>query len=314
MFDVFIVAVSVTLPIFAWILMGVILKSLTLINDRWVGLLSKLVFYVSLPALMFFSVIRKPISEVFDFWLTAICVAVTLIVYFCSFLWSRKANFSSADSAVIQQGALRGNLGIIGISLCFNAYGSEVLVKASVLMALLTIAYNLLSVYAFVSELSDGRLSKKVLLASIAKNPLIVAVAAGLPLALAGVEAPAAILTVVDNFVAVTLPLALVSIGASLSFRAVVKDVTRLSQVALLKLICAPVLGVLACLLLGYRGADLGVVFLLLASPTATASFIMAKAYSGNHLLAANIVVYTTLSSLLSISVGVFLLTFFKLM
>lgn len=314
MLDIFIVAVSVTLPIFAWILVGGVLKSLTLINDYWVGLFSKLVFYVSLPALMFFSVIRKPISEVFEVWLTTICIAATFVVYLFSYLWSRRAGFSAADSAVVQQGALRGNLGIIGISLCFNAYGSEVLVKASVLMALLTIVYNLLSVYVFVSELSDGKLSKKVLLASIAKNPLILAVAAGLPLALIGVEAPETILSVVDSFVAVTLPLALISIGASLSFRSVVQDMTRLSQVALLKLIFAPLLGVLACLLLGYRGADLGVVFLLLASPTATASFIMAKAYSGNHALAANIVVYTTLSSLLSISVGVFLLTFLNLM
>ncbi len=264
--------------------------------------------------LMFFSVVRKPLGEVFELGLTLICIAVTLIVYFSSLAFGRRAGLEPKDATVMQQGALRGNLGIIGISLCINAYGSGVLVTVSMLMALLTIVYNLLSVYVFVDGMSEGRLSKQVLVRSLAKNPLIVAIVIGFPVAAVGVEVPSHVLELSDGFVAGTLPLALIAIGASLSFRSVKDDLRRLSQVAALKLFAAPVLGCLACVSLGYRGESLGVVFLLLASPTATASFIMAKAYGANHVLAANVVVFTTLLSLLSISGGVFLLTTFELM
>ncbi len=314
MLSVLLFSISVTAPIFLWILCGSVLKSIGFINDRWVGYFSTLVFYVSLPMLMFFSVIRKPLGQVFELGLTLICVAVTFAVYGLSVLWGRRAGLAPRDATVFQQGALRGNLGIIGISLCFNAYGNDVLVTASILMALLTIFYNLLSVYLFVDGLREGRLSMAVLFTGLAKNPLIVAIVVALPLAALGVEAPSLMLRLSDDFVALTLPLALIAIGASLSFRSVKDDAKRLSQVAVLKLLVAPWLGCLACIFLGYRGESLGVVFLLLSSPTATASFIMAKAYGANHVLAANVVVFTTLLSLLSISGGVFLLTFFELM
>ncbi|MGH1371599.1 MAG: AEC family transporter [Cellvibrionaceae bacterium] len=303
-----------TAPIFLWILCGAIFKSVGLINDRWVGLFSNLVFYVSLPMLMFFSVVRKPLGEVFELGLTLICVAVTLIVYGLSVAWARQASLAPEDATVFQQGALRGNLGIIGISLCLNAYGNDVLVTVSILMALLTIVYNLLSVFVFVDGLNEGRLSKTVLLRSLGKNPLIVAILLGFPLAIIGIEVPGGVLDFSDRFVALTLPLALISIGASLSFRSVKADFQPLAKVAVLKLLVAPLLGGMACLFLGYRGESLGVVFLLLASPAATASFIMAKAYGANHVLAANVVVFTTLLSLLTISGGVFLLTFLELM
>ncbi len=314
MLETLLFSLSVTAPIFIWILVGGFLRSVGLLPEKVVGYLSQFVFFVSLPLLMFFGALRRPIAEVFDLGMTFIGVATTFVVWGASVVYVKSSKLSSAESAVVQQGALRGNLGIVGISLCFNAYGTEAMVGASMLMALLTITYNLLCVYIFEKGRSDAPISLLQLAAGILKNPLIVAIALGLPLGLVGVEVPLKVLSSVDYFVALTLPLALVAIGASLNFKAVVHHFRKLTQVGLLKLVVAPVVAVLAGVLLGYRGIDLGIMFLLLASPTATASFVMAKAYGADHVLAANIVVYTTLLSLLSVSVGVFLLTFFELM
>jgi predicted permease len=51
---------------------------------------------------------------------------------------------------------------------------------------------------------------------------------------------------------------------------------------------------------------ELGVLFLLFMSPTATASFIMGKSMGGNQALAANLIMTTTLVSLLTASLGLF--------
>ena len=59
---------------------------------------------------------------------------------------------------------------------------------------------------------------------------------------------------------------------------------------------------------LGFQGVVLGVLFLLFVSPTATASFIMVKSMGGNDTLAANLIMTTTLVSILTSSVGLFLL------
>lgn len=69
-----------------------------------------------------------------------------------------------------------------------------------------------------------------------------------------------------------------------------------------------PALATLGAGLMGFRGADLGILFLYFASPTASASYVMARAVNANHQLAAVIIVITTLMAALSVNVGLFLL------
>jgi predicted permease len=58
----------------------------------------------------------------------------------------------------------------------------------------------------------------------------------------------------------------------------------------------------------GFKGPELGLMFLFFASPTATSSFVMVKALGGNDRLAANIVAMTTLMASVTVTVGVFIL------
>lgn len=64
----------------------------------------------------------------------------------------------------------------------------------------------------------------------------------------------------------------------------------------------------------GFRGVPLGVIFFMSGAPTAAASYVMARAMGGNASLAANIIALTTIGSLLSCTVGIFVLTAFTLM
>ena len=84
-------------------------------------------------------------------------------------------------------------------------------------------------------------------------------------------------------------------------------------EASLWRLCIAPLLAVLLALLLGVRDEPLGVLFLLLASPVAASSHVMVVAARGDGTLAANIVVLTTLLSLLTITFGFFLLSVFSL-
>ena len=72
-------------------------------------------------------------------------------------------------------------------------------------------------------------------------------------------------------------------------------------------------MGVLVALSLGVQDEHLGVLFLLLASPVAASSHVMVVAARGDGTLAANIVVLTTLLSLVTITIGFFVLSAFSL-
>ena len=78
---------------------------------------------------------------------------------------------------------------------------------------------------------------------------------------------------------------------------------------ASLGLISPATLGVSLALLLGVRGEALGVLFLLLATPVAASSHVMVVAARGDGALAASMVVLSTLLSVVTITLGFFLLS-----
>ena len=77
---------------------------------------------------------------------------------------------------------------------------------------------------------------------------------------------------------------------------------------SLMKVFWLPLVATLGAWLWGFRGADLAILFLYFASPTAAASFVMAKAVGGNHQLAAAIIVLSTLATVVTTNLGLFVL------
>jgi predicted permease len=109
------------------------------------------------------------------------------------------------------------------------------------------------------------------------------------------------------------LPLVLVCIGASMNFSRLYTAGMLTWEASFWRLCVAPLMGVLVALLLGVQDEQLGVLFLLLASPVAASSHVMVVAARGDGTLAANIVVLTTLLSLVTITIGFFVLSVFSL-
>jgi malate permease and related proteins len=73
-------------------------------------------------------------------------------------------------------------------------------------------------------------------------------------------------------------------------------------------MVSMPLLATLGAWLCGFRGPELGILFLYFASPTAAASYVVARAANGNHELAAAIIVITTLMAALTTNLGIFVL------
>lgn len=84
-------------------------------------------------------------------------------------------------------------------------------------------------------------------------------------------------------------------------------------EASMLRLCVGPALAVIMGLLLGVEGELLGVLFLLVASPVAASSYVMVVAARGDGVLAANIVVLTSLLSIVTVTLGFFLLSLFGL-
>jgi predicted permease len=300
-------AFSVTGPIFIILALGIILARMEVITDAFIDAGSKLVFNVTLPALLFITISKTDLEHIANFSLIVYGLMATLAV-FVLLEWIAGLFIQPAqDRGVVVQGAFRSNMGIVGLAYCANAYGEVGLAAASIYLGPVTILFNVLAVITLNRSLNKHRSVAGTLL-DIARNPLILGIVLAIPVAWAHVQLPAILLQSGEYFAQMTLPLALLCTGASLSLQALRKDSRNTIIASTGKLLMVPFVITIGGYWLGFRDMDLGILFLMTSAPTAAASYIMVRAMSGNAVLAANIIALTTLGSVLVASIGVALL------
>jgi len=292
-------------------LVGIYLKRIKFIDDSFIDISSKLVFNLSLPLLLFFGIQKTPLEEITNFPLILYAAVSTTVVFVLLEVWSKRLN-PPEDRSVFVQGAFRANMGFIGLAYCVNAYGEEGLIAASLYLGLITALYNVLSVITLIrSSKTEQGLFKIV--KGIVQNPLIIAIVAGLLVSALGIQMPEFTEKTGQYFANLALPLALLCTGGSLNFQELKSNPNKTLYATVCKLVIVPLLITGGGILFGFRGMNLGILFLMCAAPSATAGFVMVKGIGGNHKLAANIIAMTTIGALFSVSLGIVLLRSFGL-
>lgn len=294
---------TVTGPVFAMLVVGGVLKRTRLIDDAFIATASNLSFRVLMPALLFFSVFKADLDTAFQPHLIGFFYLATTLSFAVAWLWSLRS-VARKDRGVYVQGAFRGNCGVVGLALAASYYGDYGLSVGGVMAGMGIFLFNVLSVIVLstYSQIYDANLLS--VMKSIARNPLVVAVVAGLAGSLLGLTLPEWVMISGDYLVSLTLPLALISIGGSLSLHTLRDGGALALSASLMKVFVSPVLLILLAIALGFSGRDLGMLFLFLASPTAAVSYVMARAANGDEKLAANIIVISTLISIVTILAG----------
>ncbi len=301
-------AVKITSPIFAIVLLGVYLKKIQWINDDFAATGSKIVFNLALPSLLFVNLVKTDFSQKlplpFLLYAGAAVTLVFLFLHFGAYYWLK----DKEDRGAFAQGAFRSNMGIIGLAYCLNAYSDTVLALALIYLAFMTVLYNILSTLTLTQH--SGKSSKSSLaglLKDIIKNPLIVAILLAMNFSFFDIHVPSVILDTGDYFARMSLPLALLCIGATIRFNEF-RSSGALYWATFVKLLAMPAGITAAAVLFGFKGPQLGVLYLMCAAPTAAPSYPMVRVLGGNHHLAAAIIAATTLGSIFTTTLGIAIL------
>ncbi len=300
---------EIVAPVFVMVALGGVLRRAGIVDEPFNATASKAVFNAALPAMVFRELSSVSFGEIFNPAMALfVFVAVPLMfvigwaisVIFCS---------NGRDQGAFIQGAVRGNFAVVGFAFIRNAFGEQALGRAALVLAIIMPLYNVLSILALTLPLRrENAYGWKDTMKSIVANPLILALAAALPFSVFQFPIHSIVRRSVDYAASMTLPLALISIGSSLSFKRIQEKKTLTLAASAIKLILMPFLGTAAALLVGFRGEELGILFFLFAAPSAIAGYIMAYAMDSNGPLAGDIVFATTVASTVTISLGVFLL------
>ena len=295
---------DIVLPVFLVIGLGRVLGASGMLNPTVNAHLTRLVFYVAAPALLLRSVARTPLGEAVQ--LDAIGATAGVTVGMVLVLYLAGLRMPPSRRGVFVQGAHRSNMVFVGLPVIVNACGEGVLGPAAVFIGFMVVVYNFLAVIVLVlphrasDESAWGAWSKAGV--KILGNPLILASGGGLVLSGFEIGLPVVADRSLELVGRIAMPLALLSVGASLDLRRLRTEVGATALVSLLKLVVYPGLVCGGLVLLGVTGDALLYPVLIMASPTAVVSFIMAQEMKGDENLAAAIVIGTTIASLLTIS------------
>ncbi|MBN1560606.1 AEC family transporter [candidate division KSB1 bacterium] len=300
---------TVVAPVFFIIFIGALLKQRGLIDESFNSVTSKMVFNVAMPALLFQELSDIPIDEIFNPRQILFIVAALCFMFVLSWIVSLSICKNGADQGAFIQGSFRGNFAILGLALVYNAFGPDALANGALVLAVIMPLYNVLSIIALTVPLHrEKSLRPWHTVLKIVTNPLILSAAIAIPFSLFHLTIHSVITTTIDYLAGMTLPLALIGIGGSLNFASVRQDRALALAATLLKNIVMPAIGTIAAIILGFRGQELGILYFLFAAPTAIASYIMAHAMGSNGRLAGNIVLVSTMTSVLTITAGIYVL------
>ncbi len=299
--------ISVTAPVFSMLFLGVALKRLGLIDAAFINTASALVFRGTLPTLLFLGIVQADLRTALQPALLVYFVLATLGCFLLAWGWAI-LRCPEADRGIYTQGAFRGNNGIIGLALATSMYGDYGLSVGAVLGGVVILSYNTLSAIVLAIYSPEAKTDVWSLTKNILSNPLIIGVLAAIPFAAWQISLPAWLLTSGEYFAQMSLPLALICIGGTLTLESLRESSGMAISSSLMKVLWLPLGATLGAWLWGFRDADLAILFLYFASPTAAASFVMAKAVGGNHQLAAAIIVLTTLATVVTTNLGLFVL------
>ena len=210
---------GVTAPVFAMLFLGVVLRRVGWIDSAFIASASALVFRGCMPTLLFLSILKADLSAALQPALLVYFVLATVASFLLAWGWALW-RCPRADRGVYVQGAFRGNNGIVGLALASSLYGDYGLSLGSVLAGVVIIIYNTLSVVVLAIYSPGGNASPRSVCLSILRNPLIIGVAVAIPFAWWQVELPEWLLTSAGYFAQLSLPLALICIGGTLSLSA----------------------------------------------------------------------------------------------
>ena len=302
-------------PICLLLFLGWFLKKTDIINDAFIDTASKLVFKITLPTLLFMGIVKTSHDVEIDFQLIIYSIIANFLFFLLSVLFTRYLVADKKDHGVIVQGAFRSNTAIIGLAYVANVYGDEGIALAAVYVAFHTMLYNILSV--IILSPKEKGVSPLILwgvLKSIFKNPLIIGIMLGLVFFVLRIPIPEVVINTGQYFSNMTLPVALLCTGGSLNLKALRDNSFNCKFSTILKIIAAPIFITGGAYIFGYTGMQLGLIFFMSASPTAAASYVMARSMGHNSDLAANIIAMSTIGSLITCSLGISLLYWLQIM
>ena len=293
-------ALGITAPLFALILLGFCLARFA----KWpvaVGdALGRFVFGIAIPALLLNLTSDLARMPAIDWRVLIVYFGACLAIFaLARLLVARTLSLDGVGASVFAMGSTYGNLVLLGIPLTKSVLG-----EPAVPTVALIIVFNSVFLWTLVTlsvESARGAGWSPRALARVFKgvlsNPIIVAIAIGALLSLAGVSLPGAVRSTLGLLGQAAVPLALVTLGMGLAVHEVRGEIREALAIGALKLFLLPALVWTLAYLVGLPPIETQTLILLSSVPLGVNAYLAAREFGALQGAVSSAVLLSTLAS-----------------
>lgn len=287
-------------PIFGLIVAGYGLRRLRFLEDAQWQPLDKLNYFVLFPVLLLTSVGKAEIGKVELMPLLAGMIGGVLITALVTLALRRAISRDGATFTSAMQGAIRFNT-YVTLAGAAGLYGAPGTATIALGIAFTIPTVNIICIACLLKwGRQGGSFGVKQFVLQLVKNPLIVGCVLGMVVNVAG-GFPTLIKPFFDILASASLPLGLLSVGASLDWESARRAGRPVLIASALKLLLVPAIAYGIAKAARADDLTLGIVTLFGTMPTATAAVVLARQMGGDVKAMAAITTFQTLAAALTI-------------
>ena len=294
------------LPVFLVIAIGAAARRFRFLGDPFIDTANMLVYYLLLPALLFYKIGTSNFREAFNAPLVIGGYAATVATFLLAVFLSRALGIPPAERGSFVQGAFRANLAYVGLPIVLSAAGDIGLRKGGILLGFMVPLLNSLAVVALIIPHGDGkgraRENARRIGLQLVTNPLILSSFLGIVWSMLKFPLPGLVDNTLEILSSATLPLSLLCLGGSFSFERARSGFRLAALSAGMKTLLLTAIAVALYRWMGLSGQDLRVGVIMMGCPTAVITYVMASQLNGDTDLAGTIIVLSTATSAVTIS------------
>ncbi len=307
----FFIAFDAVIPVVLLVGFGYFLKRQGYFSKATITPLNKLCFDLLLPIVTFNNIRKINLNEVFDLRFVLYAAGSILAAIFLLVVIVPLFEKDKKKQGVIIQGIFRSNFVMLGIPLSSYIAGENSAALASMLVMVIVPIFNAAAVVIF-SIYGGCTVNKEKLVSDVLRNHMVIASGLGIIMSLVHPPIPHFLDKSLTDIGKMGGVFPIIVLGAMLDFSKVSANFKNLSITVAGKLIGMPLIFITLAIYLGFRTNEIVALIALYGSPTAVISAVMAEQLGCDHELAAQVVIFSTIVSCITIFGIVFVLSFLK--
>lgn len=306
---------ATVLPILITIEIGYVLGQKKVFGDNFVKEANHANYVIGFPLLLFCSTVTADLRTLFSLRLVLYSVGSILIMAAAGYFLFGRITDKKKQGALTTT-TFRSDILLFAVYITGQLFGQEGIALASMLTAFISPTVTTLSILILnhLDVEHNNSLNFKQTFMNIIKNPFIIAVISGVLYNCSGLPFPEPVLEPLQDIGSMAIPLSLLAIGVQLDFKNVADEKKLIVIGVLARLVVVPGIFVTGAVLLGFRGMPLACLFAQYAAPATVSCYSFAEQMNSDSKLAGSVIVFSTVFAILTIFIGLIILTTLQLL